>query len=177
MWLMALKFHNPYRKPPKLWPVVIDYFIVPDEQRFIDGESEFKKRLGMEELPIGYTICRQMISDKPAKQQSVKVILAGRLRRLRERVEKKWPLFAEDIIAEQINLHPDEYNPDKIVIEQAEKTEFERRYRSLEFMVPLVIGHDSWKTYNHKRVREYLVRRRIRECQNRKQNFKIQEVR
>lgn len=56
----------------------------------------------------GYHVCWSPIAP-PRKQWSREARARGRVRRLRERMERKYPLFAEEFIRERLAADPEYY--------------------------------------------------------------------
>lgn len=55
----------------------------------------------------GWSLCWELVSQKPVRRWSQEARAKVRQRNLRQRMEKKFPLFAEDFIAAEIASRPD----------------------------------------------------------------------
>lgn len=103
---VAYEWGNPYRPVPDGQPRVLAevfYRYKDYDGRKVPPEIEAVARLGS-----GYSMTVIFINEPP-KQMRVDQLANIRQKRLRRRVEKKYPLFAEQIIAEEVTANPDYY--------------------------------------------------------------------
>lgn len=103
--IWSLRWSNPYTSPPDGRRVIKELFfpvghrylrICPPELRAIHTPGN------------GYSICWAAVSSPPKKLPQDKLALA-RQKRLRHRIEKKYPLLAEQIIRDEIKKRPGFY--------------------------------------------------------------------
>ncbi len=92
----------------------------------------------LHQLGDGYGVCVTFVS-RPPRMLSQQALASVRLKRLRRRVERKYPLFVEQIIADELARKPDYYagvtRPDllaqHLAIIEAEQEAFERYCREV----------------------------------------------
>lgn len=94
----SLRWGNPYTQPPG--PRILAAILVPASE---DCPREI---LDLHVPGNGYAICREVVSQRPPRQWSKEA--KGRVRRnnLRRRIEKKFPLFAEQFISDELARRP-----------------------------------------------------------------------
>lgn len=57
----------------------------------------------------GYAICWELVTQRPIRRWSREAKSKARIRNLRRRMEKKFPLFAEAFIQEELSRRPQYY--------------------------------------------------------------------
>ena len=65
----------------------------------------------------GYVIGWQLVTQRPIRRWSPEAKAAARLRNLRQRIERKFPLFAEGFIAAELARRPDYFSAEQIAKE------------------------------------------------------------
>ena len=58
----------------------------------------------------GWALCWELVSQKPIRRWSPEAKARVRQQNLRRRIEKKFPLFAEDFIAAELAARPDYFS-------------------------------------------------------------------
>ncbi len=103
----AYEWSNPYTEPPEgKQRVMVEVFCRYSDfnSRELPPEIEAVFQFG-----DGYGATITFINEPP-KQMSQEALTSIRQKRIRRRIEKKYPLFAEEMIAEEIALNPDYFN-------------------------------------------------------------------
>ncbi|ANT39901.1 hypothetical protein [Rhodovulum sp. P5] len=105
-WRCRLFWGNPYTVPPHNMPRILKA-VICDHPRTIPHEIEQMIAPGTECAPgSGWTIGWECIEQRPIRRWSVEAKARVRRLRLRRRLEKKFPLFAEDFIAAELSRRP-----------------------------------------------------------------------
>lgn len=94
----SLAWRLPHQPCPG--PTVLAEMIVPRGAR-CPSEIEALWRPGE-----GYAICWELVSQKPPRRWSAEAKARARRRNLRRRLERRYPLFAEMFIAEELARRP-----------------------------------------------------------------------
>ena len=103
---ISYEWGNPYREPPEGQPRVLRETFYP--------YATFPHHAPPEIMEVwkpgsGYRVTYTFINEPP-KQQSQAALATTRQKRLRRRMEKKYPLLAEQFITEETAKNPDYYN-------------------------------------------------------------------
>lgn len=106
-----IQWNNPYTKPPEGMPrVLAEFFFPSDDPRARICPDEVMEYYNHHNLfGSGYDIHWQSVSAPP-KIISQENLSSIRKKRLERRVKKKYPLFAEQFIAEEIEAKHDYYS-------------------------------------------------------------------
>jgi len=103
----SIRWGNPGTEPPG--GVRIKAAVIVPRGHECPGELMDQKVPG-----DGWALSWELISQKPIRRWSPEAKARARLRNLRQRIEKKFPLFAEDFIAAAISKRPEYYSPEHI---------------------------------------------------------------
>lgn len=103
---VAYEWRNPYTKPPDGKPRVLAEVFYPYSEHPKLNIPEIESLI---EFGSGYTVAYSFIGE-PLKQLDQHTLADIRKKRLKRRVEKKYPLFASEIIADEISKNPDYYD-------------------------------------------------------------------
>lgn len=108
-WRCRLFWGNPYTSPPDGMPRIA-MAVLCDQSHPIPDEIEQKCKPGTEYGPgSGWTIGWECIEQRPVRRWSQEARARVRQRNLRHRIEKKFPLFAQDFIAAEMAARPSYY--------------------------------------------------------------------
>lgn len=108
-WRCRLFWGNPYTSPPDGMSRIA-MAVLCDRSHPIPDEIEQKCKPGTEYGPgSGWTIGWELIEQRPVRRWSQEARARVRQRNLRHRIEKKFPLFAEDFIAAELAARPSYY--------------------------------------------------------------------
>ena len=102
----SVAWRNPYTQPPEGGPRVIAAMLVPRGQ---PAPEELQQLLREKGLGSGWCLCWELITQKPVRRWSQEARARVRKLNLRRRIEKRFPLFAEDFIAAEIASRPSYY--------------------------------------------------------------------
>jgi hypothetical protein len=96
---------NPYTKPPDGQPeTLISGVYQVESTRQIPPEIRAAHKIGS-----GYAIYCTVLPDKPRRQLSLETKQRIRRKRLRKRLETRYPLFAETFYEEAVTQKPEYY--------------------------------------------------------------------
>jgi len=108
----SIEWGNPYTAPPDRKPRVIAEMFETIEQRsrrMKNGGRAFPAELAsLHQLGDGY-FCTTTAICTPHKSLTKESLAEVRLKRLKRRIQKKYPLFADQFIAEAIENKPEYY--------------------------------------------------------------------
>jgi len=104
--IWSIKWGNPHRTPPDGKPQCLGQKVVRYDGPW--GHTCPPELADLHQLGDGYSLNVTFVS-KPPRMLPQQTLASIRLKRLRRRVEKKYPLFAEQIIADEIACKPDYY--------------------------------------------------------------------
>lgn len=97
----SVVWRNPFTAPTG--PRVLGAMLVPYGERC-------PEELAALHVPgSGYCISWELVSQKPIRRWSAEAKGRARLRNLRRRIEKKFPLFAGDFITQELEKRPGYY--------------------------------------------------------------------
>jgi len=109
----TIQWHSPHTEPPDGQPrVKAEMFETTEQRREREARGERTPPEWFRELHKigdGYCIGVQHISPPP-RQLPRETLASVRRKRLRRRIEKKYPLFAEQMIAEEMAKKPAYYD-------------------------------------------------------------------
>jgi hypothetical protein len=105
----ALAGRPPTRAPPG--PRVLKAMIVPR------GEKCPPEIMALWVPGAGYAVCWELVTQRPIRRWSPEAKAAARLRNLRQRMERKFPLFAEGFIADELARRPGYFSAEQIAKE------------------------------------------------------------
>jgi hypothetical protein len=108
----AIKWGNPYTNPPEgMRRELISITCMQESTR--DIPPELLKVLETDARPgSGWALCVGIDEDaRPKRRLSPQAKASVRRKSLERRVRKKAPLFADQIIADEIAANPDYFNP------------------------------------------------------------------
>lgn len=100
---LAIEWGNPYKDPPEGKPHVLAEKYVLTDKGCPEIPEEFN---GLASLGSGYNFTIRHI-EEPPKQLSKETLSKIRKNRLQKRIEKKYPLFADQIIESEMNSNPE----------------------------------------------------------------------
>lgn len=105
-FLIQVAYTNPRQEPPCGLPRVLAEMFV------LSGQAGCAARVPSEikdfPRPPGYGICITHVGPPTAPHSSAR-LSRGRLRALRRRIEKRFPMFAEQFISEKLAANPEYY--------------------------------------------------------------------
>lgn len=102
--LYRIEWSNPYTQPPAGQPRILAEMFVPSPRAaLVPPEIEAMHRIGS-----GYSINIRAVSQPPV-ERSPEARAADRQRRLRHRITDRYPLLADDMIADEISRRSDYY--------------------------------------------------------------------
>lgn len=108
----TIEWSNPYKMPEIGQPLVkAEMFetVIQREKRLkTDRNSIPSEFSALHEPGDGYCVCWRAISE-PMKQLSKETLAGIRKKRITRRMQKKYPLFAEEMIKKAINENPEYY--------------------------------------------------------------------
>lgn len=105
-WRCTLAWRNPYSSPPDGMARVLMAVLV-DQPHPVPAEIDAK---WLEMGPgSGWSVGWECIEQRPIKRWSQAAKAKVRQANLRKRVEKKWPLFATDFVAAELQARPEYY--------------------------------------------------------------------
>lgn len=106
-FIYSVQWGNPNTNPPNGQPRVLGQKIVsvPEKCGAPPCPEEIRK---LHVLGSGYAVYCDAV-QKPIKHWSNERLFAYRRKRLEKRVRKKYPLFAEQMIADALQAKPDYY--------------------------------------------------------------------
>ncbi|RWR31373.1 hypothetical protein D2T31_04705 [Sinirhodobacter populi] len=108
-WRCRLFWGNPHTSPPDGMPRIV-MAILCDRPHPIPSEITQMIRPGADYQPgSGWTIGWERIDQRPIRRWSQEARARVRQNNLRRRIEKKFPLFAEDFIADELARRPQYY--------------------------------------------------------------------
>ena len=99
-----IQWRFPHRPPLRGWPQVLYWCkimssVCTEQDELIDN---FKRDTGASDVPFLYTTCVEVIDDaKMYKAQDPERVLRQRIKKLETTMRDKFPLFADDMIAEE----------------------------------------------------------------------------
>jgi hypothetical protein len=100
----SIAWRNPYTAPPDGWPRVLASVVTPTRY------PPPPELLNLSCPGNGYALCFEVAdTGKPRRQFSLAAKQRIRGRNLERRVHRRWPLFAEEFIAEALRRKPDYY--------------------------------------------------------------------
>ena len=105
--LWALSWHSPYTEPPDGKPRDLAAVMLADTNGHRAPCPQWL--LDLHKPGDGYSIYYSFLPDKPARRLSDEAKFSIRRKRLEARIRKKYPLFAESMIADAIQRKPDYY--------------------------------------------------------------------
>jgi len=118
--IWSIRWGHPNRTPPDGKPKCLGQKVVRYDGPW--GHTCPPELEGLKQLGDGYSLTVTFVS-KPPRMLPEQALASVRLKRLRRRVEAKCPLFAEQIIADEIASNPDYYagvtRPDLLAQHQA----------------------------------------------------------
>ena len=127
-FLHRLEWSNPYTNPPDGVRVVKEIFIPIDDESCRQMPREIE-----EMLVIGSGYCHTIRAITPFPRERSREALASlRQKRLRRRVEEKYPLYADQFIEEELRKKADYYDglkDERLVRARKEIREEERELR------------------------------------------------
>lgn len=108
-WRCRLFWGNPYTTPPDGQPRIAKAVLCEHTKR--PYPPEIAKLLALPEYRpgSGWTVGYECIEQRPIRRWSQAAKARVRKGNLRKRIEKKFPLFAEDFIAAEIASRPNYY--------------------------------------------------------------------
>ena len=109
--MLTVAWHSPYTEPPNGLPRILWACSIPWPCDF-DEDKLFPP-----DVPPGYMHYYQHFDLKPHRYWSPESKAKNRIKRMKERVRKKDPLFADQFISKKIANNPDYYDPVKIAEE------------------------------------------------------------
>lgn len=129
-WRIALEWTNPYTEPPNGKRVLAEKFIITDK-----GGCKYPEEWkDLHTLGDGYGFACAHISPPP-KVWSKDRLAVTRKKRLKKRIQSKAPMFADQLIEEEIEKNPYYYNGETDAeLESARDAtlqEWEKRYQRL----------------------------------------------
>ena len=111
-WLYQIIWSNPYTDPPTGYSrIKAEMFESVEQREFRSTHGEYacpvpKDFAELHQLGDGYCVAITAICT-PSKQLSKEALASVRRKRLERKVKNKFPLFAEQMIADEINRNPD----------------------------------------------------------------------
>lgn len=109
-WRCRLFWGNPCTEPPNGMPRII-MAILCERPHPIPDAIQQQCRPGTEYAPgTGWTIGWEQIEQRPIRRWSQEARAKVRLKNLRRRMENKFPLFAEDFIADEVARRPEYFS-------------------------------------------------------------------
>lgn len=107
-FLIVIEWSNPYTEPPDGRPRTLAAVVVPATAG--GGAPLVPPELRALWKPgDGYCAGFCRLDDKPRRKLSAAAKFSIRRKRLKARIEKRWPLFAEQMIAEAMQRKPSYY--------------------------------------------------------------------
>jgi len=108
----SVEWHSPYTQPPDGQPrVMVEMFesIEQRKARMDNGEMSTPEVINaLHRIGDGYCIVSQAVC-MPIKQMNKDSLAIIRQKRIKRRIQKKYPLFAEEFIQQEIAKKPDYY--------------------------------------------------------------------
>jgi len=108
----SVEWSNPYKPPLDGQPLVkAEMFETANQrdERMARGEKTIPEKIrAMHQPGDGYCVCFQAICE-PVREMSQEKLAVIRKKRLVRRMEKKYPLFAQEMIDQEISRNPDYY--------------------------------------------------------------------
>jgi len=105
-YVWSIQWHSPYTEPPDGRPRILGRWFYPDGHpgwHIVPDELRAMRTLG-----DGYCVYGQAVVEPP-KPETPEKKAHRRQARLSTRMEAKYPLFADQMIAEQMSRKPDYY--------------------------------------------------------------------
>jgi hypothetical protein len=107
-FLITLAWGNPYTEPPDGRPRYLAARVVPATSG--GGAPQIPEDMRrLHTIGDGYSFYFDRLDLKPPRRLSLKSKQSIRRKRLAARIKKKFPLFAEQMIAEAMRQRPDYY--------------------------------------------------------------------
>lgn len=103
--LIQLSWANPYRQPPNGIRVLAEIFRLETDPDARKVPEEF---MTLSTLGDGYGISFVFLSEPP-KQRPPEVLASLRKQRAQKRIEKKYPLFADQFMQAELERKPEYY--------------------------------------------------------------------
>lgn len=108
----SVEWHSPYTQPPDGQPRVIAEMFESIEQRkerMDKGETSTPETINeLHRIGDGYCVVSQAVST-PIKQMNKDSLAIVRQKRLKRRIQNKYPMFAGEFIQQEIANKPDYY--------------------------------------------------------------------
>lgn len=124
----TIKWGNPYTEPPAGRPrVLAEWFFPVGHQHLRQCPPDLQALCSPGD---GYKVCWSAVEALPRKQPKNKLALT-RQNRLRRRMEKKYPLFAEMMIEQEMEKRPSFYagETDQAIEDARDRAESQQRQR------------------------------------------------
>lgn len=124
----TIQWHNPHTDPPEGKPrVLAEWFFPNGHQHLRQCPPELQ---AMTTPGDGYRLCWSAVEALPKKQPKDKLALT-RQKRLRRRMEKKYPLFAEMMVEAEMEKRPSFYagETDQAIEDARDRAEAQQRQR------------------------------------------------
>ncbi len=103
-WRWSIRWSDPHSTP---CPAPVELFARTTEQ---GRENEPPEIAELWRPGTGYAVCIDFLNpDKPPRRWSTEAKGRNRQKRMRERIEKAAPLFAEELIERALTQRPDYY--------------------------------------------------------------------
>lgn len=125
-FMFRVEFHNPYRQPPEGYPRRLAEMFSRENTTPPEIAAFARKVRG---TGYGISICPLA---KPVKQLAPETLAAVRQKRVRRRMSKKYPMFANEFVSQEIERKPDYYlNGMTDADIEAARAEVEARYAEM----------------------------------------------
>ncbi len=129
--LIQLRWRNPYTEPPNGLRVLAEIYRHADDPESRKSPAEFDE---LSRSGDGYSPYLTFPALMPARELPPESLASVRKKRTARRIEKKYPLFAEQFIAETIARQPEYYagitradlqaDRDRVKRDEAERREY-----------------------------------------------------
>jgi len=106
-FLYQLRWYTPYSEPPDGMPRVLAEFYDPQDQP--RKTSELLDLLSLHTIGDGYTLYIQYVPEAPVKEMDKEKLASIRKKRLKRRLQAKYPLFAEQFEQEEMAKRAEYY--------------------------------------------------------------------
>lgn len=166
-----IEWKNPHRTPLRKWPQVLYWCKITARGDAAGNElvNNFKRDTGANDVPFFYSTCFEVIDDeKMYKAQDPERILRQRNKKLESTMRDKFPLFADDMIAEERAKKKDKFDIDKIAEDQRFRQELAISVLPENHLPSKTKGSDEWKQHDwakvNQRRRGLVIARSRREC-------------
>ena len=151
-----------YTEPPRGWPRVLAVGVDVTHAALLGLE-------GLTATPIGYATWTQIVETESRKQaRDPGVLLRQRHDRVRNRMERKFPLFAEEMIQRHRRDNPEYYDIDAIRDVQEMRQRIYDGYTDLDAAVEhwrsQMAGNDGWRDWDWADIRRRWVKHMKRQA-------------